>query len=153
MLKKFLFWFFIGFIIGFLIGLIYLIFKNSPALFEYRAPEQIQSVEIKNDEVIGEPASIGTFTASWYSVDGCIGCRADRLMANGRRLDDRAATCAFNHAALGTRLILRAGDKTAECKITDRIGRSERIDLTPAVFEKLAPLSSGLVAVQIIIKK
>lgn len=40
--------------------------------------------------------------ASYYSVAGCLGCSADRTMANGQRLDDTRATVAYNHLPLNT---------------------------------------------------
>ena len=43
-----------------------------------------------------------TGKASYYSVSGCLGCRDDRVMANGERLDDTRVTLAYNHAPLNT---------------------------------------------------
>jgi len=99
------------------------------------------------------PVVIKNVVASWYDSENCLGCREDRLMKNGRVLDGAAFTCAYNYAPLGTMLVLRVGEKTAVCEVTDRIGRDERIDLTPAVFERLASLDQGLVKVEIINKK
>jgi rare lipoprotein A (peptidoglycan hydrolase) len=87
--------------------------------------------------------------ASWYSREQCLGCRSDRKMANGQVLDDNAATCAFNKVKLGTKVKIVYGDKAAECIVADRIGIMGRIDLTPAVFEKMGPLSSGLLEVEL----
>lgn len=89
------------------------------------------------------------WTASWYSRDECLGCRGDRLMANGQVLDDNAATCAFNKVKLGTKIKIVYGDREAECVVTDRIGIMGRIDLTPAVFEKLGNLNDGLLIVSL----
>ena len=54
-----------------------------------------------------EPDWVGY--ASWYGEadDECIGCRADRIMANGRVFDEGGLTVAFNRASLGTMLKIR----------------------------------------------
>ncbi len=91
-----------------------------------------------------------TITASWYDREHCLGCRKDRLMANGEKLDDAAMTCAYNGVKLGTKIKIRYQDKEAECVVADRVGKQGRIDLTPAVFNKLSNLKVGLLEVLIL---
>lgn len=88
--------------------------------------------------------------ASWYSIEDCLGCRADRIMANGKILKDDEFTCAYNYAALGTKLKLKYKNKEIICEVSDRIGIDDRIDLTPAAFNALAPLENGLIKIEII---
>lgn len=62
--------------------------------------------------------------ASYYSVEGCIGCSPNRTMANGQRLDDSRVTLAYNHAPLNTWVVITnvgTGD-TIKAQITDRGG-------------------------------
>lgn len=62
--------------------------------------------------------------ASYYSREGCVGCREDRLMANGKPLDDSKLTAAYNRAPLGTIITVtnpEAG-KSAQIVVTDRGG-------------------------------
>lgn len=40
--------------------------------------------------------------ASYYSEDGCVGCRADRLMANGEKFNESSYTIAFNFLPLNS---------------------------------------------------
>lgn len=44
--------------------------------------------------------------ASYYTTQGCLGCRDDLLMANGEVLDDNRRTVAYNKAPLGTLLLI-----------------------------------------------
>lgn len=62
--------------------------------------------------------------ASYYSVAGCIGCDADRIMANGQRLDDARPTVAYNHLPLNTlvKITNTANGKTITVPVTDRGG-------------------------------
>lgn len=62
--------------------------------------------------------------ASYYSHDGCIGCRADQLMANGERFDENALTIAFNDLPLNTEVEVtnNANGYTTFAKVTDTGG-------------------------------
>ena len=62
--------------------------------------------------------------ASYYSVEGCIGCNDNRIMANGQRLDDTRATVAYNHLPLNTLVEITNTDtgKTVTVPVTDRGG-------------------------------
>jgi rare lipoprotein A len=76
--------------------------------------------------------------ASYYSVDGCLGCRDDLKMANGEKFEDLAFTLANNHIALNTNVLVentRNGQK-AIAKVTDRGGFEK--------YGRVADLSIGL---------
>lgn len=80
--------------------------------------------------------------ASYYSLDGCIGCREDRIMANGEKLDDNRITVAFNRASLGTMLQIRNNDNgnVILAEITDTGGfeaHGKIIDLSVAARDAL----------------
>lgn len=71
-----------------------------------------------------ERIQVVTGLASFYSRKGCLGCREDRLMANGHPLDDTKATVAYNRVALNTMVKItniKTG-KTVNAKVTDRGG-------------------------------
>lgn len=79
---------------------------------------------------------------SHYSVDGCLGCREDRLMRNGEKLDDTKPTVAINGVKMNTWVKITNTDngKSIEAKVTDTggFGKYDRVaDLTPAVYEYL----------------
>lgn len=40
--------------------------------------------------------------ASYYSIEGCLGCNPGRIMANGQKLDDSRLTLAYNNAPLNS---------------------------------------------------
>lgn len=81
--------------------------------------------------------------ASWYSVDGCIGCNKDRIMANGQKLQDNKKTVAFNRLPLGSIVKIRnmENDMITTAEVTDtggfeRLGKI--VDLTPAVRDAIS---------------
>lgn len=80
--------------------------------------------------------------ASYYSVDGCIGCSPNLTMANGERLDDKKLTVAFNRAKLGTNLTItntKTG-KSVIARVTDTGGferHGKIIDLTIATRDAI----------------
>lgn len=65
-----------------------------------------------------------TGKASYYSIEGCIGCHPDRIMANGERLDDNRLTIAYNHAPLNTpvKITNTINGKSVVATITDTGG-------------------------------
>ena len=91
---------------------------------------------------------------SWYSVESCLKESGQYVMANGERLDDSKYTCAIYGWDFGTNLLVTNlfNKKTCRVVVTDR-GPNKRlkrlIDLSKASFEKLAPLSEGLIKVRI----
>jgi len=113
------------------------------------------------------PRQAQTGWASWYSVasamrEGTCTDPATRtcLMANGRALDDKAYTAASWDHAFGTYLTVcqtDSGDRRTcvQTVVRDRgparrLYRQGRIlDLSQAAFQVLAPLSQGLVQVEI----
>lgn len=66
---------------------------------------QLQNIKAGNDrlentlqEYINRPIKTSKILqgeASIYSIDGCLGCDPDRIMANGEKLDDTRATIAL----------------------------------------------------------
>lgn len=76
--------------------------------------------------------------ASYYSEDGCVGCREDRLMANGERFNENAMTIAFNKLPLGTFVEVTnvSNGQTVAVKVTDT-GGFEALD-------RIADLSLGV---------
>jgi len=77
-------------------------------------------------------------TASYYSEAGCVGCRADLLMANGQRFDENAMTLAFNWLPLNTKVTVRNASTgiSAVATITDTGGFG--------ALGRIADLSKGL---------
>lgn len=71
-----------------------------------------------------EPKNLWEGTASYYSVEGCLGCSTNRTMANGETLSDDAMTIAFNHLPLNTEVKV-TNPQTKEsviAKVADRGG-------------------------------
>ena len=64
-----------------------------------KEPETIITAEV-------EPSQIWTGEASYYTVDGCIGCNPQRIMANGEVLDDMRKTIAFNLLPMNTEVVV-----------------------------------------------
>lgn len=85
-------------------------------------------------------------TASFYA-DKFNG----RRTANGEVFQNSHMTCASNQYKFGTELRVTnpKNGKSVVCRVNDRIGKSGRIDLTKSAFQKIAPLSAGIVKVQI----
>jgi rare lipoprotein A (peptidoglycan hydrolase) len=85
-------------------------------------------------------------TASYYSLEGCVGCREDRLMANGELLRDDVYTVAYNLAPLDTWVAVRnvETDDITYARVTDRHGADNAeygyrlIDLTVAVKDAIS---------------
>jgi len=77
-------------------------------------------------------------TASYYSVDGCVGCSPTLTMANGEQFTDEGYTVAFNWLPLNTWVKVTNYDTrdTTYARVTDtggfnKLGRI--VDLSPAV--------------------
>lgn len=72
--------------------------------------KQLETIELKTltpviEHNISVPQTRGERyqgIASYYSHDGCVGCRADQLMANGKPFIEDNLTLAFNKLPLGT---------------------------------------------------
>lgn len=80
--------------------------------------------------------------ASYYSVDGCIGCSPNLTMANGERLDDTKLTVAFNRAKLGTKINItnQKTGKTVIAMVTDTGGferHGKIVDMTIATRDAI----------------
>ena len=65
-----------------------------------------------------------TGEASYYSWDGCIGCNAERIMANGEVLDDTKRTLAFNYLPMNTMVVIEnlANNMITTARVTDTGG-------------------------------
>jgi rare lipoprotein A (peptidoglycan hydrolase) len=87
--------------------------------------------------------------ASWYDTAHCLGCHPFKIMKNGKKLENDKFTAAYNDAPLGSRLLIRNGDKQVIVEVTDTLGR-DRIDLTKSAFEKIGNPDDGLLNVEII---
>lgn len=76
--------------------------------------------------------------ASYYSEEGCVGCRDDLLMANGERFRDEGFTVAFNQLPLESWVTIenmKTGDMTY-ARVTDTGGfepLGRIVDISPAV--------------------
>ena len=49
--------------------------------------------------------------ASWYSREFCLNCRKDRIMANGKPLNDNAPNCATREGKLNSTTTFKYKDK------------------------------------------
>lgn len=74
-----------------------------------------------------------------------------RKTATGETFTNQGMTCASNQYPLGTyvQVTNAKNGKSIVCKVNDRIGKAGRIDLTKKGFSQLAPLSQGLVDVDV----
>ena len=94
--------------------------------------------------------------ASWYgeSDEECVGCSANRRMANGETFDENRFTSACaSDWELGQKLIVSYGDNSVEVTCTDRGGFEKiygrKLDLSKAAFKELANTSKGIIKVKI----
>jgi len=77
------------------------------------------------------------------------------IMANGKRLDDQAFTCASWDYPFGTRLRVESAGRSVIVVVTDR-GPAKRlyrqgriIDLSKAAFSELGSLKAGILSVTV----
>ena len=100
-----------------------------------------------------------TGTASWYSRASCAREGTSGFMANGKPLQDHALTVASWDYPFGTHLTICLPSQPMRCVVAvvsdrgpnrklHRLGRI--LDLTPAAFAQLAPLSTGVIPIAII---
>jgi len=97
-------------------------------------------------------------TASYYSYASLKSestwKNGEQPMANGKKFDENAMTCAARKYPLGTTLKvtnLKTG-KSVVVVVTDRIGKrfaETRVDLTKAAFSRIADLREGIVKVKV----
>lgn len=100
-----------------------------------------------------------TLQASFYSHASLIkeGTRKPnepQIMANGKRFNQNRMTCASRDYPLGAvlRVTNKANGRSVVVTVTDRLNRrfkGKRIDLARKAFEKLSPLSKGVIFVDI----
>lgn len=110
--------------------------------------------EIKEEtkEEVSNPDNKLTGEASYYTVDGCLGCNPQRIMANGEKLDDTRKTIACNLLPLNTKVLVKNKENglSTEAVVTDRggFGKYGRVaDLSKAVKEEIG--CGGLCEVEI----
>jgi rare lipoprotein A len=112
--------------------------------------------------VFNSTAFAGELKASWYSNASLIKegtwKNGEQRMANGKRFDENALTCAARIYPLGT--VLRITNvRTSKCVIvtvTDKIGKrfaTSRIDLTKKAFSRIANLSEGIINIKVEVVK
>jgi peptidoglycan lytic transglycosylase len=91
---------------------------------------------------VAVPANAGTQTcqASYYTA------KEGATTASGQPYHRNAMAAAHKTLKFGTKVKVRYGSKTVTVKINDRgpYVKGRCIDLTPAAFKKLAPLSKGV---------
>lgn len=85
-------------------------------------PKKLKNIEPEKSQNVQEMPLSGK--ASYYSVDGCIGCNENRIMANGEVLDDKKMTLAYNYLPLNSNVKVTniKNKKSVVSKITDRGG-------------------------------
>lgn len=101
------------------------------------------SLEIVKPVKAAEPEDYITGEASYYSVEGCLGCDPEAIMANGQKLDDTMRTLALTPELVNSRKLLNdmvtvinlaTGQKT-KARVTDTggFGKYDRVaDLSVA---------------------
>ena len=93
--------------------------------------------------------------ASWYGVkEYCEKYNPKCIMANGQKLDDEDFTAACGSQwVLGDMVSISHNGKTVIVECTDRGSFEEKygrvLDLSKAAFSALAPLSKGVIEVEI----
>jgi rare lipoprotein A len=71
-----------------------------------------------------------------------------KTTASGEVMNPHAMTCASWEYPLGTRLKVTCGNRSVIVRVNDR-GGYHALDLSPAAFKTLAPLSRGIIKVKI----
>jgi rare lipoprotein A (peptidoglycan hydrolase) len=99
--------------------------------------------------------------ATWYSVASCLREGTSGIMANGRRLNDEAFTCASWYYRFGTRLLVRnlSNGKSCVVVVSDRgpakrlVKKGKIIDLSKVAFSSIAELKKGVISVEVEVLK
>lgn len=137
----------IAFIFQFLIGLsILLVLARNGYLIITRCQTPVKLID-PLPTVIATPSAVLAIRvlygkASYYSRAGCLGCRADLLMANGQVLDDTKLTVAFNRSKLNTTIVItnQKNGKVVRARVTDTGGferHGKIVDLSVATKNAL----------------
>ncbi len=104
------------------------------------------------------PALASELQASYYSETSLkkegTWRKSVGIMANGRKFNENALSCATRLYPLGTHLIITnlSSGKSVNVVVTDRIGRKyakSRIDLSKGAFLRIGNISSGLVPIDV----
>jgi len=111
--------------------------------------------------LVATVASADELKASWYSEaslvkEGTRKAGEAPIMANGKRFDENAMTCACRLYPLGTKLIItnQKNGRSVQVVVTDRIGKrfaKTRIDLSKKSFQTLTNnhLELGLISIEV----
>ena len=102
--------------------------------------ERLREVPKEIEEV--KQTAVLKGVASYYSEEGCLGCREDLLMANGERFYNTGLTVAMNDIPLNTKInvLNPITGRSTMARVTDTGGFGElgRIaDLSPAVKDAI----------------
>lgn len=94
-----------------------------------------------------------TSKVSWYSNDYCLKHNPACITASGEKFDDTKYTAACSSKyKIGDRLLIKYGKNEVVVKCNDRGGFGKygrELDLSKSAFEKLAPLTKGVLNVYI----
>lgn len=82
------------------------------------ATKTYEPVEIEEGSEI-EVLSTFIGTASYYSKDGCLGCNANQIMANGEKFQEGDFTLAMNHLPLNT--LVRVTNTDNDIRVVARV--------------------------------
>lgn len=97
------------------------------------------------------------YTASYYTLKSCLREGTSGIMANGRKLDDNAFTCASWDHKFGTKLRITniQNGKSVIVAVTDR-GPAKRlyrkgriIDLSKAEFKSIGETKKGIIEIKV----
>lgn len=102
---------------------------------------------VQRNEVKVKPVEQGQIVPSLCKVTWYGNEFHGRLSANGEVFDEYGMTAASNTLAFGTVVRIYANGKSVDVRITDRGGFAHCFDLSKGAFEKLAPLSQGVLYV------
>ena len=95
---------------------------------------------------LGSVAAAETGVASYYG-----GRNHGGPTASGERFNQHSHTCAHKHHRFGTRLLVKSGGKSVECRVNDRgpFVRGRIIDLSVAGARSLGIIGSGVARVTV----
>lgn len=122
------------------------------ANIHYQTVEKVQEAQPATAQ---EPAKVLTVKASWYGQEYCDKYSPRCRTSTGEKFDDQKFTAACSKRwELGTWLLLRRNGRTIAVICNDRGSFEEKygrqIDLSKSAFEALAPISTGVIEVEVL---